>query len=1333
MDRLRLKLPMGLGPKAGRSRTASAPGKPRRMPQLLVWVFVLTVFGGLALLSSQYKQAEADHTPTRAQVVAVQKELREAAAQPSAGSGSSGSTLLAAGSNSVLQQTQPPADGQPDECSRYNEQRDFLPLYRWTSFELFTVDDAWLIKTKLMSTALANLMFMVASLCWRIIAVLMGIGYSFDMICTAAKPLNDGVQFMVSYASYALIPAWLVVLFAAFRRWNKSSLHGQGHSHWHAFKLVMVFLIMTGLIFFIGDQAKQNQNNPLDKYTLPWAAATVQGWFGQVGSGLATLDLNSDVGQESPIFYDNGPKSQVGAATCAGMDKALYKQYLKDNASSSVADGRGAMKQLSQIWELSLVRSYIIAQFGEGSQQYPSPAHAACHLLEQHSDVSPQSKSTAYDLSIGKPGATKPGSLRAYYLNPPEDNVSTIAWGACMNNGDGTDKDGHDMPVLKYWEGNTSKNKEQACGALYSDQSEQDATHSTVTDPQTGTQITTSEDPKDLIHPLTFANEDDLHNTLDDCLQSQNQTKANGCRQVWSFLDSYLGANETDRITQGLVSLAVAVVFLFTLGPMAAGLTISSVALSVLVMLFPIALLLLAMGMQQGKKMVKITGALAASKLFLMLALTFLSTFTSVTIFALDKVVGTGAPSFIQQIAEGAAPLVALLILKKGAKLVGIGDLSTMSGALSFAGASALSAVGEKDAAQKFTGLNRGLGIGKATVGALDQRSLQSRLFNNRLTRGAARGAGELGKTVGSKAGKAVGHGAAAGARGLAQTKAGQKAGQLAGSAANVAGVAAQKTGAAAAWRGITSNDPKARFIRNMALTAGLAGLAGTGVGALPALAAAGLSGVAQIPNGQAAWADLKRRRGGDGAAPGVPFAANARQELDEAKRFNKATGRISDRGAAQGLQAERTVNALNNHRAKEWGFDLDGGFESEAIMEAAAASKAAELGMDRKDMIVTPSGLWVPKAPMYRNRVTGERVVPPNLPPDVRDHPYYSLPERVTERGPEESDEQYGTRMVAELVARGAITESGDLIRRSELPGTLTITNASSSPTLNRMAVSAARDWSAEQSAWRQDPLNGINAINLDSATRAVDAQVPDARAVIRQPLNQIEAPLPGGGTAQVGQIRQEFERKLREATHVAEQTARLHEESRPSSPAAVERFDRQRESLATQQQAIAREIEDLSNSLSEALGSVAAARNVCGTRASMPTWSGQMGESDAAEIRQAVERLHTQMQKALDDQEDELRTMLSSLSRAREDGNGARDLEQDIAKIDRRFNDWIHDAEIANREVEQLMYEAERRAQAPSSDPRSRSSSLNHGRALVKMHTSGRTRNAILERWNL
>lgn len=100
----------------------------------------------------------------------------------------------------------------------------------------------------------------------------------------------------------------------------------------------------------------------------------------------------------------------------------------------------------------------------------------------------------------------------------------------------------------------------------------------------------------DPLRALYFNGDSEIAAKLGPCLSSNNSA----CRHDINFVYSWLGANQAERLTQGLLSLIVAIVYLVVLGPMAIGLMVISCALAVLVMLLGLTVLLLGLGKEQG-------------------------------------------------------------------------------------------------------------------------------------------------------------------------------------------------------------------------------------------------------------------------------------------------------------------------------------------------------------------------------------------------------------------------------------------------------------------------------------------------------------------------------------------------------------------------------------------------------------------------------------------------------------------------------------------------------------------------------------------------------------
>ena len=350
------------------------------------------------------------------------------------------------------------------------------------------------------------------------------------------------------------------------------------------------------------------------------------------------------------------------------------------------------------------------------------------------------SKLKAYDLSTGnKPGTTPKESWRAINIQPPmNEQTIMIAWGACKAKANAKTGEFEGDGTIRQWDDAGGNKKAAGCKQLYN-RAPGFAFSKFLLKLTVGR--------GDMGEAFYFNGGDELSDKLGDCVSTRD-----GCRYDWDFVSSWLGKNQTQRLTQGLMSMIVAFVFLFVLGPMAIGLMLISVALAGLAMILPLSLLLTAMGLNQGQKLLKLTGAAAGGQFIFTVALTALNLFIEICYTAIDKSISPGAPNLFEQVAKGAAPLAGLWLFKTISKLLGLGDISKMTGALGFAGAAALKATGDRDlsrnAAERISGAIGRVGVGKRRLGALDERSLQRRMLNNRVTRAGARTVGHGAKRL---------------------------------------------------------------------------------------------------------------------------------------------------------------------------------------------------------------------------------------------------------------------------------------------------------------------------------------------------------------------------------------------------------------------------------------------------------------------------------------------------------------------------------------------------------------------------------------------------------
>ncbi|WP_168221054.1 SoxR reducing system RseC family protein [Actinomadura sp. WMMA1423] len=1267
------------------ARAKAAGRRPRRGLQLVVWALALTVFGGLALLSGQTEGFTSDGRPSQAAAPAPAPAAAPAmpaassppafsaapAAQTAAGPG--GRLLAAAPGGDV-----PTYTIKQDGCDVYNEARSFLPLHRWTSFELFVVDNARIFKTQRFVSMIASLMFMAAALCWRIIGVLMGFGYSFDMICRAADPINSVVRTFSLYAAWFLIPAWLFVLAAVVRRWSS---HGGRRGPAAGLRLIMVFLAANGLIFFMGDQADKHQDNPTAAYTAPWMASTVQGWFGTASDSLYNLQqigrVNNGV-QTNPVFYDNHPEGGAGPVTCAQLDEKLNDEYLSRNAGTSLASGKQAMVQVSKMWEISLVRSWQAAQFGEGTKEFPSPAHASCRWLEANADVDTASKLEAYDLATGHPkGTTQPSMARGYFIDPAADEqMIMIAWGACKANDDGL---GSSHTIPQWDKATDTKNKAKACEKLYS--------QITYEDDKSGHQFSVA--GVDLLCFLCdngtmgtfyFNGDDELKEKLGNCYASEP-----ACQADWNYVSAWLGKNQAQRLTQGLMSMIVAFVFLFVMGPMAIGMTVSSVGLAALVMILPLTLLLIGAGLPQGMRLLKLTGAAAAGDALFTLGLTFLTMLTDTTYQAIEATTDDATPNFFQQVAQGAAPLVALYLFRKISKILSLGDISTTTGATGFASAIVLRSSGDRrlsrNAGQQVSQRLGRLGAGRARLAALDERSLQRRMLNNRATRAVAGAAGR-------RAQRAV--------RPVTDWARDRYDG----------GRARLQRGLNNLQRRAASGSPAQRAAAYAGLTAGLAGLTMVAPPAvLATLPLMAFTGTAAYGRGlQAAVRGIPNMPGIPGAAPvatGMPMAQGGRTGMRQADDWHRNIIRVSDSAEQRRLTAEHAEDGLNMLRARQWGgaqpSGLDPeftGFVNDEEKMQALADMANATGLSTDQLLMGNHGLAIP-VPAHVDKRSGQRVFPEGTSIEQASHPVHFLDRYTLQRqmvdGVEENDDQYIARLTAQLRERGYVTDGGQFVDVFAAHGLDTrvpevrervarFISGGRDEELSRIVITSRR---AEDSAvtasrqWAEMRLPDVD----DRRARDMEAveNVLAAASTEIGSLNNRRVDLPNGTTMSLGDLRGQLRTDFGGLKTIATQIRDLHE-GRDAGTIPQDLFDAEIERISNQQRQAAQQVDMLCASLRDAVDASRTARGVCDLRVRLAD-PGTMIDGD--ELSRLTDQIARQNQQEQQRWHEEIDRLAGAISRRPPDAASAAEFLRDIDRLEDVLNKESGKERRANRDV--------------------------------------------------
>ena len=1326
-------LDRGRGGRAGRGRAARGARRavrPRAGVQLVVWALVLTVFGGLALLTSQGEGIRSRGETSRASAPAVSSAPVTSSAAGAPGASVSVVPAEAAEGARLLARPDDGADGADDECGRYNERRNFLPIHRWTHFNLFVVDNATIFKTQLFVSMIASLMFMAAALCWRIIASLLGFGYTFDMICRAADPINTTALACAKYASWFLIPAWLFVLAAVFRRmWGR----GGGRGAASAARLLAAFLVASGMIFFIAQESEKGENgDSMQPYTVPWMTKEVQSWFNVIAKSLEGLHELAWEEGESAIFYDHR-EDVVGSVNCAKLDRTLYEIYTSENQNSNLGEGTQALTSLSRMWEISFVRSYQVAQFGEGTEQYPSPAHASCRWFEDNAGVPTSDKLKAFDRSAGlDDGSTKENMARGYFVSPAADEQSImVAWGACKWNGSG------DGTTIPQWSEADIEDANEACKKLFSTDEWSEDDRDRVEGTNLGIICFLCKDAA--VGPFYFNGDDELKEKLGDCYTSNP-----ACRADWNFVAAWLGKNQGERLTQGLLSLIVGIVFLFVMGPMAVGMTITEVALAGLVMALPLTMLLLSMNLQQGKRLLRLTGAAAAGHFLFTLGITFLMLLTDLSFKAITATIGSDTPNFFEQVAQGMAPLVALWLFRRLSRILGLGNISTTTGALGFSTAMMLKASGDPALSHNPGALMSrklgNVGVGKARLSALDEKSLQRRAVNNPATRWAAR-----------KAGGALGRGLKRATRPVTdwtKDKAGAGRARLAQMGMNLRRKAASGTPGqrAAAYGGAFAGLAGLTMVAPPAVIATLPLMAATGAAAAGRGAQAGVGALRAAANGKGNGLALAGAGAGtsglqSGSAAGIPMAKSARAGLREADNWHRNIIRVTNAGDRAALIEEHTRNGLDMLRARQWGnLQADGinrnfgGFVNDDEKMRALTEMANATGLKPDQLMIGNHGLVLP-VPATIDWRNGQRRFEPGTTIEQASHPVHYLDRHTLQRrvvdGQVETDDQYIARLTAQLRERGYITDDGRVVdvfaahgfdtRHPEVRERVErfiaggrddeLANIVITPRRSEdVAVRVSREWAEVD----LPPMEMRNARHMEAVGGVMHSARQEISDVMSNPVS-----LPDGRQGTVAELKGELQQQMSRMVDLLEGMQQLHRSAKSGN---TDNGDLA--AMVRAQQNCAAAVDRIAAELRDAVDASSSARSLTELRMKLADPRSSM---DADEIWRLADEYTKRADKEKKDWHEAIDRLVGAICRRPDNDKDAEAIFDALADLEALFNKRLNRERKENEKVLQslddVMASVENSRRMTQYDPRAAAHQVENIRhTLMKMFSEER-----------
>ena len=646
----------------------------------------------------------------------------------SSGAGSQDVSTVASGTHIVLaaSDTVTPTMSDPALASyvgNRGESLDFLPAYRWSNTELqssFGIEDGF----KAIMSGFAGIMFVVASLIWAILLRFLYWAVTIDPITAMTSNIN--LMFVsitdALWTSGIVAVVLILVLVAIVRSIMKGNLTG-------TFGMAMACLIPLAAIQMLSTAAAQTPEGAAPSAAPPNMSPA---WIAQKGSETATtagstliLGLANSVGA---VSGDLSSKRDAGGSVvnCTDYTNALYSTY---RSLENVKDGKikdtstvsmGAIQVVSQMWELSYLNSWQMAQFGDNTNADKS----SCHLLELLNRKSTPEQYAIVGGSVAVGGddtqpssgpfknmSSKPFSVP---LGAPKDSNEmtpyVFAWAACANN--------YGKEMTAGW-GSMAKpqnpaaanvdDRNAACSA-WSGEQNKDNVRGLQQDGKAGAILMGKNNKNGGLFIF-----DNLKNMEDGTSPGTDEAKGvsaeelEALSEVQSTYRAYWGHNGGQRMLAGLVALLGALIYGYVMIGLALGAIIAQLAFAIMMALLPLSLFLAAFarkhpGANPGLRMLKVTFALGLAKIVLLMVITILMILTVLIAgFSTDD-------SIFGSFLVLAAPLVAWIMLKFGAQKMGFGDIMSMGGATGLSTTGALRAAGEKEAAASITGRMSGRG-----------------------------------------------------------------------------------------------------------------------------------------------------------------------------------------------------------------------------------------------------------------------------------------------------------------------------------------------------------------------------------------------------------------------------------------------------------------------------------------------------------------------------------------------------------------------------------------------------------------------------------------------
>ena len=726
--------------------TSSAPAAPnRQLPwyaKLVVWGVAVIALLGIAMVAQQ----------------------GTASTQPVGNAAVSSITQDAFHAQTASSSSTPQAADNPSVCidsssAQGTIQSQLLPAMRWSDTPLISADngDSVIDKLKNAATMIANLLFSLASLAWTAFFAILSWGLLFQPLCSVASSVNTLSIAVGTLAAYLLIPALTVILWTK----RKPLMQGGAGKFFTAFALLVV---MFGGVFFFVDKATSvkgasNEVVMNTTGTLPWFAGQVIKTFSSASTSLNVLSDNATTQvQTNPMsaFSDTknnieSSKTNKNTATCSAYDSYLYYQYAHPtNSGGGLATASGgaltAMEQMSRIWEVTYLKSWMGAQYGSGGAGNTLPSTVACSHLER-GNAAGQTKQQRAETYLAA-YRDSPEAAKVLPANVSAQSIEDSGWIYMIYPGMNDDLLRNADVIMAYcgdflqdgYKAATDMDKtavysQLACVRPDAPFGANGLTHKYENSRDAMTTLLQGGSKKSSSVGVTVAgfrvnlaewggktgvySFDEGAGDVDKKLAKNNssvETDALNYQREWA--KNFLGQNDTTRIMQSVLAVIVSLVYVWSMGPVAAGLPIAGLVLIIGLPFIPLALALISMSIPMGKRILKMTFMSAAATFLFGIMLGFLAAINSLLSTTVVSLLGGSQGGLWGQIILALVPLAALWLLKKTASSVGLGELTSPLKGLGMATGMAAAAAGEGAAYRRaHEGMTRPLRRGSSLLG----------------------------------------------------------------------------------------------------------------------------------------------------------------------------------------------------------------------------------------------------------------------------------------------------------------------------------------------------------------------------------------------------------------------------------------------------------------------------------------------------------------------------------------------------------------------------------------------------------------------------------------